>query len=211
MKKHTIAILGTGGKTGKYLLDQLTQQGFALKLLIRNPALFEYKHPDIEIVRGDALDAEAIDAVTEGCEAVISLIGQRKGEPLVAAASTRLLIASLQKHNIVRYVAVAGLTVSAPGDGKSIGTKIAALIMKAFFGSAVADKQAAYDALSQSNLQWTLVRVPYIVFTNVRSRIEVSLTDCPGGKVNSANLAAFIIAQLSDTSYYRKAPFIANA
>ena len=36
-QKIKIAVLGGGGRTGKYLVTQLLSQGYHLKLLLRNP------------------------------------------------------------------------------------------------------------------------------------------------------------------------------
>lgn len=37
VKRTKIAVIGGGGRTGKYLVSQLLNQGFHVKLLLRNP------------------------------------------------------------------------------------------------------------------------------------------------------------------------------
>ena len=34
---NKVAVLGGGGRTGNYLVSQLLQEGFSVKLLLRNP------------------------------------------------------------------------------------------------------------------------------------------------------------------------------
>ena len=51
-----VAVLGGGGRTGEYLVNQLVDKGYKVQLLLRNPENFQIKNPLIEIIRGDALD-----------------------------------------------------------------------------------------------------------------------------------------------------------
>ncbi len=65
MNEKTIAILGGGGRTGKFLVSKLIDQGYRLKVLLRSPENFELCHPLVEIVKGDAIDPEAIHALVK--------------------------------------------------------------------------------------------------------------------------------------------------
>ncbi|MEM1136663.1 MAG: NAD(P)H-binding protein [Bacteroidota bacterium] len=75
-----IAIIGGTGKSGKYLVKQLINQGIPFKMLLRNPDKFQSENPTIEVVKGDARDIEAIRTLIEGCGAILSTLGQPKGE-----------------------------------------------------------------------------------------------------------------------------------
>ena len=63
-----IALLGGGGRTGKYIVTQLLNQGYSIKLLLRNPENFQFESPLIEVLKGDAIDADSIMALTAGCQ-----------------------------------------------------------------------------------------------------------------------------------------------
>lgn len=211
MKKNlTIALLGGGGRTGKYIVEELLRKGYLVKLLLRNPENFEIKSPHIKINKGDALDETAIKSLLEDCTAVINTVGQRKDEPLVASQATRLVLESMNKLEIKRYILVAGLNVDTPFDRKSVETKAATEWMKANFPLIHEDRQKTYTLLSQSNVDWTLVRVPFIEFSENKSKIKIDLQDCTGSKISAADIAAFVVEQLSDRTYLRKAPFITN-
>ena len=82
--------------------------------------------------------------------------------------------------------------------------------MKTNYAQTTADKQKEWDVLSDSDVDWTLVRLPLIELTDTTNKIEVSLEDCPGEKISATDLANFLIGQLSEDSYYKKSPFIAN-
>lgn len=88
---NTIALLGGGGRTGKYIVQELINKGYQVKLLLRNPEKFQMESPLIKIYKGDALDETAIKSLLEDCTAVINTVGQRKDEPLVALVRLHVL------------------------------------------------------------------------------------------------------------------------
>ena len=206
-----IAILGGSGKSGKFLVKQLLDQGYSLRVFLRHPAKLQISHPLLEIVEGDAREYSHIHTLLQGCEAVISTLGQRKGEPLVFSQATIHLIQAMQELQVHRYILVAGLNLDTAADKKGLKSKLLTRMMKWAFPTIVADKQKEYQTLLQSNINWTVVRLPLIEETDRRGEIRVSTLDCPGKKISTADLADFLVRQLTDTSYMHKAPFIANA
>ena len=209
-QKIKIAVLGGGGRTGKYLITQLLSKGYNLKLLLRNPENFQLESPFIEIIKGDAIDAEAIRSLVQGCKAVISTIGQRKDEPLVASQATINILKAMTAYGISRYILVAGLNVDTPFDKKSAKTIAATEWMKMNFPVIHEDRQKTYSILTSSDVNWTLVRVPFIEFTDTEGETIVSVEDCGGSKISANDIATFVIEQLSDETYIKKSPFIAN-
>ncbi len=212
MNQNTkIAILGGGGRTGKFLVSHLLQQGYYLKLLLRHPENFTLESSQIEIIAGDAVHLSAIYSLLQDCDAVISTLGQRPGEPMVASQATAHILAAMAHCHIKRYIAVAGLNVDTPSDQKSPQTIQATDWMKTNFPLIHADRQKAYSILAASPLDWTLVRVPFIQFTEANGKIAVDLTDCPGTEINAGDIATFLTEQLLDNTYFQQSPFIANA
>lgn len=209
-QKIKIAVLGGGGRTGKFLVTELVKQGYNIKLLLRRPENFQLENPCIEIIKGDATDIRDIRSLAEGCEAIISTIGQRKGEPLVASKATINVIKIMAEYEIQRYILIAGINVDTPFDKKGIETNLATEWMKGNFPLIHEDRQKAYSILSVSDVNWTLVRVPFIEFKDVEGEIKVNLEDCPGNKISANDIVIFLVKQLFDNTYIRKSPFIAN-
>jgi len=205
-----VAVLGGGGRTGKYLVNQLLNEGFSIKLLLRHPEDFTIQNPNIEIIKGDAINSKSIQLLLEDCDAVISTIGQRQGEPLVASSATINVLKSMNDFGIKRYILLAGLNIDTPFDNKSTKTTLATEYMKTNFPVIQEDRQKTYDLLVNSNIDWILVRVPFIEFTDVNSTIIVDLEDCPGDKINAGDIANFMVDQITDDEFIRKSPFITN-
>lgn len=208
-----IAIIGGTGKSGKYLVKQLINEGISFKILLRDPQKFKIKSSLAEVVPGDVKDYASIQSLIAGCYAVISTLGlgQPPSETSIFSQATINIIRAIQEYNIQRYILITGLNVDTPFDKKSLKTKQATDWMYTHYPKTTHDKQIEYTILSTSNINWTLVRLPLIEQTDERAGTQVSLEDCPGDKISATSLAHFLIKQLSDDKYVRKAPFLANA
>lgn len=203
-----VAVLGGGGRTGKYLVNQLLEQGFRVKLLLRNPDHFKSTNPNIEIVLGDAVDEVAVDLLIKDCQAIISTVGQRLGEPMVASQATKNVLKAINIYGVRRYLLLAGLNIDTPFDKKSIKTLMATDWMRTNFPEIQTDRQLAYNLLVESNVDWTQVRVPLIVFSQDSSEIKVNLEDCLGDKITALDISKFIIQEMVVSNYNRQSPFI---
>jgi len=203
-----VAVLGGGGRTGKYLVNQLLKNEFSVKLLLRNPESFEIVNPNLEIVKGDSLDLEAIKSVMHDCQAVLNTISQRKDEPLVAYATTKNVLSAMKEYNIDRYVLLAGLNIDTPFDKKSPKTIMATDWMKTNFPLIQIDRQNTYNLLTESDVNWTQVRVPFIEFKNETTALDVNLEDCLGDKITALDISDFMIKEMVESQYSRKSPFI---
>lgn len=207
-----IAVIGGTGKSGTYLLKQLLLRGFRVHLLVRNPAAV-LPHPLLTVIHGDVQDPPSIRALLKECTAVISMLGM--GQPAsptnVFSVSTANILHAMREAGMRRYLVITGLNVDTPQDNKSPQTQFATDWMRQNYPQTTADKQLEYELLAESDLDWTLVRLPMIRQTDDSGPIAVSLEDCPSDGISATSLAGFLLEQLSDETYFRKAPFLANA
>ena len=207
-----IAVIGGIGKSGKYLVKQLLEQGFHFNILVRNPEKFKVQSPQAEIIHGNVNDPAAVHALLEGCSAVISTLGLGipASEKNIFTTGTGNILEAMKAHGIRRYLVTTGLNVDAPADRKSPQTVFATDWMKQNYPVTTADKQEEYAMLAASDADWTLVRLPMIKETDESGEIAVSLEDCPGDQISATSLARFLISQLADHEYVKRSPFIAN-
>ena len=203
-----VAVLGGGGRTGAYVVNQLLKEGYSIKLLLRNPENFTIQNPQIQIIEGDARDPEAIKVLLKDCHAVISTIGQRKDEPLVASLATKNILQVMNDYAIERYLLLAGLNIDTPFDKKNNKTEMATQWMKTNFPVIQEDRQKAYDFLVDSTVNWTQVRVPFIEFAAVSTPVLVNIEDCPGDKISATDIAVFMVREITKANFSRQSPFI---
>jgi putative NADH-flavin reductase len=106
-----IAVIGGTGKSGKYLVQRLLSQAFPLKILVRNPERCQIKSPLVEIIQGDVRNAGSVRSLIDGCQAVISTLGQPGGEDPIFSQATTNVIRSMNECGIKRYILITGLNV----------------------------------------------------------------------------------------------------
>ena len=208
-----IAVVGGTGKSGTYLVKQLIAQGMPSRLLVRNPDKLPVSSPVIEVMVGDIADYETTRTLVEGCSAVISALGSGvpPSKPIIFSTATTNIIRAMLACGVRRYVVLTGLQVDAPDDRKGSQTQSSTDWMHANYPTSTADRQREYSLLADSNVDWTLMRLPLIEQTDRRSDVRVSLEDCLGNTISATDLAHFLIGQLTDTTYHQKAPFVANS
>ncbi|WP_027379441.1 NAD(P)-dependent oxidoreductase [Chryseobacterium daeguense] len=210
MKTNTIAIIGGTGKSGKYLVQQLLDNNYSIKLLLRNPDNFTIKNPLIEITKGDARNYESVNNLIKDCSLVISTLGQPKGEKSIFSDAAENIIKAMNSHEVKRYIVTTGLSVNTPFDNKNEKVKMATDWMHQNYPETTADKQKEYELLAESSLDWTLVRLPLINLTSESFPTETSLEDCKGENISATDLAKFLIAQINDETFIKQSPFLYN-
>lgn len=211
-QKIKVAVIGGTGKSGKYLVKQLINQGFKLKVLVRNPDNFQINNPLAEIVEGNVTNYSSVYSLIKDCHAVISTLGLGipASEPTIFSQATTNVIQAMNECNVHRYIVTTGVNVDTPFDKKSSQTSFATDWMKKNYPISTANKQLELDILNSSNIAWTLVRLPLIEPTNERFKINVNLDDCVGDKISATDLAFFLIEQLFSNTFIKKSPFIAS-
>lgn len=210
MKTYKIAVIGGTGKSGQYLVQNLLEKGYSLKLLLRHPENFILQNPFIEVVKGDARDETAIHTLIEGTDLVMSTLGQPKGEKSIFSDAAKNIISAMNHYGIRRYIVTTGLSVNTPFDHKNERIKMATGWMYENYPETTTDKQKEYELLQDSNLDWTLVRLPRIHLTEENFSIETNLQDCKGEGISAVDLAEFLVSQIKDSEYIRKSPFLYN-
>ena len=206
----TIAILGGAGKTGRPLVEEILTAGYRVRLLLRHPEAFDLTSERMEIIPGDARDPASVRALLQGCAALLSTLGHPKGEPTpITAAVTKILITTAGELGIKRYVVVSSLFTT--GEEKhDPETKQAAAFMQKHFPLMMDDRRLEFQLLLESRLDWTYVRVPYIIQNPAVGGVKVNLDHLPGPRIRATDLARFLVDQLNDRRYIRQSPFVAS-
>ncbi|KOS06446.1 hypothetical protein AM493_10670 [Flavobacterium akiainvivens] len=212
MNTHTIAVIGGTGKSGTYLVKALLHKGYHVKMLVRNPERVAFSNPLAEIITGNVTDYDAVLKTISGCNAVISTlgIGIPQSEHTIFSRATAHILKAMHNTGISRYIVIAGLNVDAPGDAKGPAAKAATRWMYTNYPTSSHNRQEEYTLLAESNVSWTMVRLPMIALTDAQPEISISLTDCPGNAISATSLARFLINQIEEDGFAGKAPFIAD-
>lgn len=206
-----VAIIGGTGKVGRRIAAQALQKGYQVRMLVRDPEKLRQLDKRIEAVEGSIQDLEAIRILLTDCGTVINTFGQPYKDKPIYSESTNNILDIMKEFKISRYIGVTGGSLTIEGDKKSVWNRIGAKLFEIFLSSMMEDKKREWEILNDTtHIDWTLIRLPFIVDGTKRAHIKENLVDMPGTKITNQDIAAFIISQINDLQYVRKAPFISH-
>lgn len=204
-----LTIFGASSATGKLLINKALSQGHHITAFVRDEAKLPLTHPNLKIQCGDALNPADVEAAIKGSEAVLSILGPRGKSSVMAAESTGNIIKAMKKYGPKRLilVSVAGIPVAQDRRGRNFIDSLLKLFLKDVF----ADRENQLALLEASNLDWIAVRVPRLTNEAATGSVEAFFgSPSPAMSVTRADLADFMLDQLSSDRWLRQAPIIRN-
>jgi putative NADH-flavin reductase len=207
-----LTILGGTGRIGRLVVDQAVAVGHDLTLLVRDPQKGVSLAGRVRMVPGTASDPTAVAEVIRGADAVVSVLGpdgNRADQVAALRAGMENVVAAMRDQRVGRIVNLSGAAVDAPGDHKAALDRVASRIVRLVSGHVVAAKQAEFDVLRASDLEWIAVRPP-LVTDGPHTGAYRTGPDVlrPGARISRADIADFMLAQAVDPTFARQAPFI---
>jgi putative NADH-flavin reductase len=203
-----VLILGATGATGRILMGAALARGYEVTALARNPSAVAPEDHRPRVLEGNALDASSVEAAVAGQDAVLSALGTRSTRPTTLfSESTHNVIGAMDKHGVRRLVCITGVGA---GDSKGhVGFLYDRIILPFIVKNVYEDKERQEEAIKRSNLEWVIVRPAQLTDEPAKGEYRVFL----GGsytatKISRADVAAFMLAQLTDDTYVRKMPVI---
>ncbi len=210
----TIAVLGAAGRSGRPLVRRALADGHAVRALVRDPARLGVVHERLTVVTGDAKDPATLRETVRGAAGVVSTLGPTKGSGPVLAVAIPLLLDAMREEGVRRLVVLSGAGVTVPGDRKALPDRVISAAMRFVARDVLADHEGALEALrtSSDGIDWTLVRAPRLGDDTPSGGVRHGERLSPGrAQVSRADLAAFLLEQVTDHAYVGRAPFVAAA
>ncbi len=200
-----ITVFGASGSVGRHVVEQALRDGHDVTALTRDHTRINVRDPRLEIVEGDATDPEAVLPAVKGSDAAIVALGDgRKGR--VREAGTRAVIAAMESSGVHRLICQSTLGVGDSRGNLTLWWKY--VIFGALLRAAYQDHVRQEALVRASALDWTIVR-------------PGAFTDGPATglyrhgfdgqdrttqlKIARADVAHFLLGQLVDDTYVRRA------
>ena len=200
-----IALFGATGGTGRQVLGQALDQGHQVSALARDPGKLEPR-TGLTIMSGDVLDQAAVDACIDGADAVVCVLGSHSGAEPIEARGTERILAGMQAHGVRRLIAVTSMGV---GDSIDQVAPFFRAIMKLTLKRIMQAKEQQERLIMASGLDWTIIRPGGLTdgprSGNYRSGLD---KDIKATRVARADVAEFVVRQLTDDIYIQRTPAI---
>ena len=127
----------------------------------------------------------------------------------MAAESTKHIVNAMQKHGVKRLVVVSVAGVPVPQDKR--GFNLASALIKLFLKDVFVDRENQLAVLESSKVDWVTVRVPRLTDEPAKGSVKAFFGNpSPSMKVTRADVADFMLKQLTDDQWLRQAPIISN-
>jgi len=203
-----ILVLGATGGTGRLIVRDAVAKGHSVVALVRSKASADL--PDAKLVEGDARDEATLSRAMGGCEAVVSALGTSMGRRKVdlLTVATRALVMAMTRNSVRRLVCVSALGV---GDSRGHGGFVFdRLFLPLLLTEAYKDKERQEAAIRASSLDWVLVRPAMLTDDPARggARAFTDLAGVKGGKIARADVAQFVVEQLTTDTYLKRTPVL---
>lgn len=205
-----VVVFGASGRTGRHLVRQALEGGHEVTAFVRDPARLGMDHPRLRIVSGDVMDAARVEEAVAGSEAVLSALGHTKASTKdIQTAGTENIVAAMKKHGVRRILSLTGAGVRDPKDQPKLSDKIIVFLLERLQGDVLRDAVVHAEVIKESGLDWIIVRGPMLTDGPHTGAYRVGYVGKnSGSKASRADVADFMLAQLSSNEYLGQAPMV---
>src|SRR2546427_5112379 len=206
-----LVVFGATGETGRWIADRAVQAGHEVTAFVRDPGRLHVGHGRAKVVRGDVLDADSVDGAVAGQNAVLSaLVSSARNPAPVLSTGVRHILDAMERHHVRRIVALSAAGALGESAGflfGNLGLRIFRMWLPEVYGA----HRKMLEELQRRGVDWIAVRA--VLLTNVppKGRYRVAIEGIPrwGFRISRADVAEFMVRQLTRDEFVRKMPAIA--
>jgi putative NADH-flavin reductase len=203
-----VLIFGATGDTGRLLVSYGLQQNHGITAFVRHPSKLKIQHQNLTVVKGDVNNLEIVESALESHDGAISALGAstpfKRNPALVKGVDN--IVKAMHRQKVSRFIYQSFIGVSEyRSELGFVFDKLMPLVMS----NVIKDHEAKEESIVNSNLQWTIIRCSMLTNgpATRKYRDGEHLTSpfiLP--TISRADVAEFMIKQLTDNKYNYKKP-----
>jgi len=206
-----IVIFGANGKTGLQLVEQALAKGHQVIAYIRRAGSVLIEDPKLKIVVGNLNETLKMKDAITGCDACLSALGGgslTKHSPEVMNGIDTI-VSIMEKARVHRFIYLSSLGV---GESRLyMNPMVRFIVCNLLVRVPMSDHNVNEKRIAKSTLQWTLVRAGSLTDGQLTGYLKhgvekIKLKGNPS--ISRANVASFMLQQLTDTKYLQKAVWL---
>jgi len=210
-----VTVFGATGQIGRLAVGDLLAGGHDVTAYVRNPGKLVRSDPRLVTVVGELSDEARIRQAVRGSDAVISALGpllRRGSAGTPVTDGTKSIVSAMQTDHVGRYIGLATPSVPDERDNPTLKAKILPAMAGLLFPNALTELVGMTTAVTQSDLDWTVARITRPTGGKPKGTVRAGFLghDKVGSVMSRADIAAFLVAQLTDDTFSRAAPAISN-
>lgn len=209
-----VTVFGASGAIGKLLVALALEKGYLVNAYVRNPAKLDQVHPNLKLFQGELNDYLRIKEAVSGVDAVVSTLGPvvaRSYEGFPVLDGHKNIIRAMQSEKVRRFITIATPSIKFYKDKKSVSTIFPGIMAKLFLPKAYKEIVQIGEAVTASDLDWTIVR--FIAPNNNpgTGKVKVGFGDTKMSfGIARADIAGFILDEITNTDFIKSMPIIGS-
>ena len=204
-----IVVFGATGPTGRQLTEQALAAGHEVTAVIRRPGSVQPRAGLTEVT-ADVANPDAVERAVVGSDAVLSSLGvPLSPKPItVYSQGNANIVAAMHRHGVKRLVTVSSSIMDPtwrPTGEFFFNNVMDPLVNRRMGRTAHEDMRRMEALVGNSGLDWTIARPSGLFDHPTVTRYHVSENVADGLFTARADLAASMVAQLTDDRFVRRA------
>jgi uncharacterized protein YbjT (DUF2867 family) len=209
-----VLIVGATGGTGRQLVQQALEHGHTVTAFVRKPKKLKIEHPNLRVVQGNVRDYASVESAMQGQSAVLSALGHKRlfYPTRILSEGTRNILRAMKTCHVPRFICESSLGVgSAVGRLGLLSTFLfVPLVLPFYFWDRVRQEKM----IEESDVDWVIIR-PGILTNHAATgsyRHGRNVGNFILGKrISRADVADFMLKQLTDDTYVGAAPGVVSS
>ncbi|SER61391.1 Putative NADH-flavin reductase [Streptomyces sp. yr375] len=209
-----LVVFGANSPTGRLVTAMAMTAGHTVTAVTRRPADFPFCDHRVQTAAADVMDADAVDWVTGGHDAVVSVIGVPPSvRPVtVCSQATYNIVKAMIGHGMRRLLCVASADLDA-ADLSPAGLlrqrAIRPLVLAS--GSAVQrDVRRMENIVRESGLDWTLLRPGRLVAGSEVSDYRMTARPVPRPLTFRTDIAHALVREVTHGAYLGETVYVSS-
>ncbi|AFY56852.1 putative NADH-flavin reductase [Rivularia sp. PCC 7116] len=203
-----LLIFGATGSVGCLVVEQALEKGHMVTAFVRNPEKLDIKHENLQVVKGDVMDTNSVEKAVQGKDAVVCVLGAgKKTKGTIRSEGTQQIIKAMEKAGIQRLICQS--TLGAGDSWENLNFFWKYIMFGFLLRDVFKDHEKQEDYVKQSKLNWTIIRPSAFIDGEQTGNYRHGFSgddQTSKLKISRADVADFILKQLTDKSYLYKTP-----
>ncbi|MEV6630239.1 SDR family oxidoreductase [Actinoplanes sp. NPDC051470] len=199
-----VVVLGAAGRTGRLIVEEAARAGHQVTAAVRTPSNLSHE------VRADVRDPASLRDAIRGHDVVVSAIGPpgRRSNGLYSAGA-RATVEAMRAAGVTRLLTISSVGVRPDDPNFSWWYRY---LVRPIAKDLYADMRRMEDIVRATDLDWTFVRPTYLQDRPATGAYRVGDNEMPPGglRITRADLAGFIVEELDQHRWSRRAPSLAE-
>ena len=207
-----VTVFGSTGRTGILVVEEALKADYSVTAFARQPEKLGIDHAQLTLCQGELLDSEAVAGAIHGAGAVISTLGPTSNRPeLTVSHGMDVILTGMQRHGVRRLIVTAGAGIGDAEDAPTVFSRLMDVLVRTLARNVYEDMLRMAELVRASDLDWTIVRTPMLADQPKTGQVKVAwVGKGMRPRLTRADLAAFLVSQVGDSSYLRRSPAVSN-